>query len=61
MNNYVPLLKPGGILIFDDADWPSTQAALKLLDAQCDLLKDAGSYRIYKKKGDYPLETLNER
>ena len=50
VNNYVPLLKPGGILIFDDADWPSTQAALKLLDAQCDLLKDAGSYRIYKKK-----------
>ena len=48
--NYLPLLKSGGIMVFDDADWPSTQAALKLLDAQCDLLKDAGSYRIYKKK-----------
>jgi predicted O-methyltransferase YrrM len=48
--NYVPLVRSGGIIIFDDADWPSTQTALKALDIHCDLLKDAGGYRIYKKK-----------
>lgn len=47
---YAPLVKKGGIVIFDDADWPSTQSALKLLDGQCELVKDAGGYRIYRKK-----------
>ena len=48
--NYLPLLKSGGILVFDDADWASTRAALKAVDLHCELVKDAGGYRIYRKK-----------
>jgi hypothetical protein len=47
---YVPLVKTGGIVIFDDTDWPSTQKAVAILDKSCELLKDAMKYRIYRKK-----------
>lgn len=47
---YLPQVQEGGLVAFDDADWPTTQAALKLLDAQCDIIKDAGHYRIYRKR-----------
>lgn len=47
---YAPLVKKNGIIVFDDADWPETQEALKMLDGQCELVKDAGGYRIYRKK-----------
>lgn len=47
---YVPLVKPGGIIIFDDTDWPSTQKAIAILDKSCELLKDSGKDRIYRKR-----------
>lgn len=47
---YSPLVPAGGTIIFDDADWPSTQKAIAILDGCCDLIKDAGGYRIYRKK-----------
>ena len=46
---YVPLVKSGGIMIFDDADWPSTQKAVALIEKEGRLLKDGGGYRIYQK------------
>lgn len=46
---YLPLVRPGGIIIFDDTDWPSTQKAIAILDHCCELVRDAGNYRIYKK------------
>lgn len=50
VRNYLPMVAPGGIVAFDDADWPTTKAALTLLDAECDLAKDTGHYRIYVKR-----------
>lgn len=39
---YLPKLKPGGYLFFDDSDWPSTQKAIKLVEQSCDLIRDDG-------------------
>jgi hypothetical protein len=47
---YLPRLNPMGILLFDDANWQSTQKALAIISAQCDLVKDGGEYRIYRKR-----------
>lgn len=47
---WLPKVKRGGIVIFDDTDWPSTQKAVAILDQSCDLIKDSGKYRIYRKK-----------
>lgn len=46
---YVPRVVPGGIVYFDDTDWPSTKKAVAMLDEKCELVKDAGTYRIYRK------------
>lgn len=50
VNTYLPKVTSEGIIIFDDADWPSTQKALQLLNAECDLIKDSVTYRIYQKR-----------
>ena len=47
---YLPMVRAQGIVYFDDADWPSTQKAVAILDKACDLVRDAGNYRIYRKK-----------
>lgn len=39
---YLPRLKSGGYLFFDDSDWPSTQKALRFVEQHCDLIKDDG-------------------
>lgn len=50
VENYVPRVKQGGFVWMDDADWPTTQKALGLLDTMCDLVRDNGSHRLYKKR-----------
>jgi predicted O-methyltransferase YrrM len=50
VNLYLPLLQKHGILVFDDANWPSTQKALEHVGVLCDLVKDGGEYRIYRKR-----------
>lgn len=50
VNLYVHKVKSGGIIHFDDAHWNSTQPALRLLEQQADLIKDATSYRVYRKR-----------
>lgn len=39
---FVPKLKAGGFLWFDDSDWPSTQKALAIVEKSCTLIKDDG-------------------
>ncbi len=39
---YLPLLKPGGYLLFDDSDWTSTQKALRMVEETCTLMRDDG-------------------
>lgn len=50
VNFYLPLLKSKKLLIFDDANWPSTARALGYIGEECDLVKDGGEYRIYRKR-----------
>lgn len=51
--NYMPKLRAGGYLFFDDADWGSTQKALTLIEKECELVntvKAANESRTYRKK-----------
>ncbi len=45
---YVPKVSSKGYVYFDDSDWPSTQEALGILKTMSELVKNAGSYRIYQ-------------
>ncbi len=46
---YLPLLKQNAYLWLDDCLWPSTQMAIGLIEKDCTLRKDFGSYRLYQK------------
>jgi predicted O-methyltransferase YrrM len=44
-------LRPGGWCVMDDTDSPGQIAgALRLLDAACDLIRDWGTWRVYRKR-----------
>lgn len=34
--NYVPLVRPGGVVVFDDTNWETTKKAQELLSGLCD-------------------------
>lgn len=39
---WVPKVRRGGLIIFDDIDWKQTEMAYELAKQQCDLLKEVG-------------------
>ncbi len=47
---YLPRLRSGGYLMFDDSDWPSTSKALGMIEKECDLINDNGKARTYRKQ-----------
>lgn len=47
---YVPRLKSGAYVMFDDSDWESTQPALRRVEESCDLVNDTGKARTYRKR-----------
>ena len=47
---YLPALRSGGYLMFDDSDWLSTQKALGKIEEHCDLINDNGKARTYRKR-----------
>lgn len=47
--NYLPLLRPGGYLWFDDPS-STTMAALGMIEAKCERVLDAWKYRLYQKR-----------
>lgn len=52
---YLPRVVKNGAIYFDDANWHTTKKALAMLDAECDMVKEArpegqNSYRIYRKR-----------
>jgi predicted O-methyltransferase YrrM len=49
VENYVPRVRSGGWVWFDDTDWSSTQKALKIMLNTCVLERDNGNYRLYRK------------
>lgn len=47
---YVPKVRTGGFITFDDSSWDSTQKALRIMDEMCDLTNDTGEARTYRKR-----------
>lgn len=48
VRQWLPLVRPGGWVAFDDSHWPSVAGALSLLDAACELIRDYGTWRLYR-------------
>jgi hypothetical protein len=48
---YLPKVRPGGFVWFDDTDWPTTKKAVGLLDEACERVKAVGSCVLFRKKG----------
>jgi cephalosporin hydroxylase len=46
---YLPKVAPGGYCWMDDTDWISTKKAQSMMGERCELVKDGGNYRLYKK------------
>lgn len=49
---YLPKVRPGGYIWFNDADWASLKPALERLSSQCEFIKsiDNGKCLLFKKK-----------
>lgn len=47
---YVPRVNQGGYVWLDDCQWQTLQKALGMVATMCDLVKDGGQYRLYKKR-----------
>ncbi len=50
---YLPRLRSGNYMTFDDCDWESTQKALRMVEQQCDLVKTmtgSNEARTYRKR-----------
>lgn len=48
VNLYLPRVKPGGWVWFDDTDWESVKPALDPLDRAGRLVRDNGNWRLYR-------------
>lgn len=52
---WLPKVTSGGIVVFDDIDWceagkPTTAAAVRIVEDQCELLSQIENYAIYRKR-----------
>lgn len=49
---YLPMVKPGGYVWFDDCDWATTKAAQNWLEDACEIVKVSpdGHYKLYRKR-----------
>lgn len=51
VNNYLPYVRPGGFIWFDDTDWTTTQKAIQLIESSnCEKIKTVGTCNLYLKK-----------
>jgi predicted O-methyltransferase YrrM len=48
---WLPKLKQGGHIWFDDTDWSSTKKAQNMLSEACDQLGNVGTCALYQKRG----------
>ena len=44
---YLPKVRKGGYIVFDDTDWPSTKKTQEMLDQHCQLLEHYGKWAIW--------------
>ena len=47
---YLPRVVQNGFIWLDDCDWASTKKMQSMVEAECDLLKDCGSYKLFRKR-----------
>jgi predicted O-methyltransferase YrrM len=47
---FVPRVVPGGFIWFDDADWPTTQRAIGMIETMATTIINAPSYRLFQKR-----------
>jgi hypothetical protein len=47
---YLPRVKTGGLIFFDDTTWESTQKAVGMVSAQCDIVKAFANHIIFRKR-----------
>jgi len=50
VENYLPLVRTGGEIWFDDVNWDSTRKAQEMLKSQCDEVYRSETYGIFKKR-----------
>lgn len=52
--NWLPAVKVGGHVVFDDSDWESTKTAVELLKSKCELIHEQSlkdnSFMVFRKK-----------
>lgn len=46
---YLPLVRPGGHIWFDDSDWKTTQKAVATLDGACERVTQVGTCILFRK------------
>lgn len=44
---WVPLVKPGGLIVFDDTDWSTTQTAVEWLNTHCRKIGEAHEHNVW--------------
>jgi hypothetical protein len=48
---YLPKVRKGGYIVFDDYDWVSTRKAAEMIERECDtVMPGGGKFMIYKKR-----------
>jgi len=47
---YLPLVRPGGIVVLDDIDWPTVDAARAIVCGACDPVTGDKTWAMYRKR-----------
>jgi methyltransferase family protein len=50
LDNYLPLVKPGGFVIMDDIDWRSVAVCLENLEGPCELVEMRETWGVWRKR-----------
>jgi len=48
LNTYLPLMRPGAIVVMDDTDWPSVRKTLHILTERARIIHHASNYEIWQ-------------
>jgi hypothetical protein len=48
LHHWLPKMNAGGLVIFDDCDWPSVQDSVKHLDSHCKFIEDIQTTNLVK-------------
>jgi hypothetical protein len=47
---WLPKIRSGGLVWFDDTDWKSTENARRLLAERCEHVSDVGTCALYRRR-----------